>query len=751
MCLILGLLRNKFRDDKRRMLVKELHAYHRSTYMKERQAYQRRASKAVEHPSDFFSDIGDGMSCNKTKCPHNSDRYDFKPALPMHIQGQLAHGRFLHIYRSFHNLSAGSNLANHCWLHSLEIEYKKNMAATHNAFGLPDTLYHQIDGGSENTAKATLALCELLVAKRLTRKIVLSRLPVGHTHEDIDAVFGTIWTYLMNSKGVLTPQVYANVLHQAVQNKEKDVKVFDVWAVPDYQAYFKDSINPNLGHYAKGKWSQLQIIFEATDISEDHPLGVKVSHRAFCSDDVKLLKRLPKHLCTHTDVLDAVEEANSLVNDPLAGTENEMKKLIAKGEFPGIIWDTDIANITDQQFADAENVRIGEAETARVAANSGARKDEDCDSWKFSLGYTPVTFLSRTYPSPGQRSCYIMQRFPQGDLQPQPFEEGSRHLLEQVNIAVIKKFGHLFPGVVGAWRQFLDDAPANDDVYDWIIDHPLDIPFRKELFGLDDAEISTENFAVAQKRADRVALARTATLSTFDDEVWMAEPSMRFTQSRAPSDVPYKRVRMVTDTSTELPPHYQDFYNDGVDSQHQEYEDSSADEADGIPRWCTVRNETMVRQYGDAKSYLGRVFKQTVSRKRTQKRSRRIAEIVEWRINKVVRKLDVLHGAIHFECIRQGNMGSSDDPVEYFECRTVMSTRKNSTFRLVPLPQERRITTRSAQRHWVYVHPITGEEIDEQTFRRQQASMRDSDCDSDDVVCMYAIYLICNLLVNCTG
>jgi hypothetical protein len=132
------------------------------------------------------------MSCNKTKCPHNSDRYDFKPALPMHIQGQLAHGRFLHIYRCFHNLSAGSNLANYCWLHSLEIEYKKNMAATHNAIGLPDTLYHQIDGGSENTAKATLALCELLVAKRLPRKVVLSRLPVGHTHEDIDAVFGTI-------------------------------------------------------------------------------------------------------------------------------------------------------------------------------------------------------------------------------------------------------------------------------------------------------------------------------------------------------------------------------------------------------------------------------------------------------------------------------------------------------------------------------------------------------------------------------
>jgi hypothetical protein len=67
-----------------------------------------------------------------------------------------------------------------------------------------------------------------------------------------------------------------------------------------------------------------------------------------------------------------------------------------------------------------------------------------------------------------------------------------------------------------------------------------------------------------------------------------------------------------------------------------------------------VRNDTIVRQYGDARSYLARVFKETLKQKR--KGSRRIAEIVEWEINRVVRKSDVLEGAIHFECIRQGGM-----------------------------------------------------------------------------------------------
>ena len=33
-------------------------------------------------------------------------------------------------------------------------------------------------------------MLELLVSKKIAKTIVLTRLPVGHTHEDIDALFG---------------------------------------------------------------------------------------------------------------------------------------------------------------------------------------------------------------------------------------------------------------------------------------------------------------------------------------------------------------------------------------------------------------------------------------------------------------------------------------------------------------------------------------------------------------------------------
>ena len=41
-CLILGFLRNKYRDDRRRDLINELHYFHRTAYMGERQTYYTR-------------------------------------------------------------------------------------------------------------------------------------------------------------------------------------------------------------------------------------------------------------------------------------------------------------------------------------------------------------------------------------------------------------------------------------------------------------------------------------------------------------------------------------------------------------------------------------------------------------------------------------------------------------------------------------------------------------------------------------
>ena len=57
----------------------------------------------------------------------------------------------------------------------------------------PEKVYIQVDGGSENSARAVFMACEHLVSRKFCPLMVLSRLPVGHTHEDIDSRFGKIW------------------------------------------------------------------------------------------------------------------------------------------------------------------------------------------------------------------------------------------------------------------------------------------------------------------------------------------------------------------------------------------------------------------------------------------------------------------------------------------------------------------------------------------------------------------------------
>jgi hypothetical protein len=112
-------------------------------------------------------------------------------AVNLHLQGIIEHGKKFVAYLTYNNINTGSNLAVHTFLLQLSLRYNESNKK------LPDLIYYQIDGGSENANKTILAICELLIARGLTKKIVVTRLPPGHTHEDIDGRFGVIWRDLV--------------------------------------------------------------------------------------------------------------------------------------------------------------------------------------------------------------------------------------------------------------------------------------------------------------------------------------------------------------------------------------------------------------------------------------------------------------------------------------------------------------------------------------------------------------------------
>ena len=240
-CMKLSKLRRTFHDARHREYVTMMHAFHRCAYMNERIEYAKRRTAAETLPSQYLSIISDGMAQNHCHLPHLGNQDTFNDPFPQHLQGVLLHGRKLKIYRTYHTVINSSSSQIHALLLALE-EVKRDEGK------LPDTIYYQIDGGPENTAKCVLAMCELIVARRLTKKIIISRLPVGHTREDIGSKFGVLWRHI-RERHINTPQEYKAHIEHSLSKPNMKCEVEDIHAIPNYKALLDKHIDPKFEGY----------------------------------------------------------------------------------------------------------------------------------------------------------------------------------------------------------------------------------------------------------------------------------------------------------------------------------------------------------------------------------------------------------------------------------------------------------------------------------------------------------------------
>ena len=186
----------------------------------------------------------------------------------------------MNIYRTYHNLQLGANAQIHSVLLALE-KVEKDEGR------IPDVVYIQIDGGPENVSKSVLGMCELLVASGVTKKIVLSRLMVGHTHEDIDSKFALIWRRI-RSAFALTMSHYKHSVESALRHDGLTSEVVDLFATPDYDKLLRPLIDKNFGRYAKrfgsNDWTVLEFTVEGIEdieLLKYFPAGVKTTYRPY--------------------------------------------------------------------------------------------------------------------------------------------------------------------------------------------------------------------------------------------------------------------------------------------------------------------------------------------------------------------------------------------------------------------------------------------------------------------------------------
>jgi hypothetical protein len=300
-------------DPQARAHIRDLSERHKIAFMGERRGYWTRRLEASSYPLLFCSTIGDGCQQTHNYCPHqgSSGAQLIHARLDVHLQGVISHGgNKFYMFRTFNNVGkVSTNIAIHSWLYALEKEMEEHGK-------LQDTVYHQIDGGNENANLITIAIAELLVHRGLTKKVstttlglflipviylifphtshtiplqvVLTRLPVGHTHEDIDARFGNLWK---NCRGehLYSPQKQAEAYEGTFGNK--NARVIDVYAVADYKTLLEPHVE-NVARMFKNmkhqQWTQHQIIVEPCKPEErggslglQFPLGVKTRYKAY--------------------------------------------------------------------------------------------------------------------------------------------------------------------------------------------------------------------------------------------------------------------------------------------------------------------------------------------------------------------------------------------------------------------------------------------------------------------------------------
>lgn len=168
----------------------------------------------------------------------------------------------------------------------------------------------------------------------------LTRLPVGHTHEDIDARFGTIWDHV-RLLTINTPNSYKDQLRASFPQSDDDhCAVIDIFWVPDYKAFFQPFIDCNLSHYSKLEDTKLQWHFEKTEDLQ-FPLGVKSTYRAFARDSVILIYDrvdIPREKLSYTGVNTGLQAVEAIIRwEPRNETTSVLEgqfQLVARPEQP---------------------------------------------------------------------------------------------------------------------------------------------------------------------------------------------------------------------------------------------------------------------------------------------------------------------------------------------------------------------------------------------------------------------------------
>lgn len=209
-------------DKKVRSEVDALLNKHLELVWQERRVYYKHRYKARRFPDKYLTVIDDGMDQKTTNIPRV--RRKTKATCNLTYVGTHLVGAILHSGQSTSGKDIYGSFDFYQWPHdpNLTASVLLNMIAKWCQFyKLPPIFYLQLDNCvKENKNQYMMWLFALLVELIVFDKIKLNFLPVGHTHEEIDAFFGVYSKHLD-----LNDAYTMDEMQEAMKNCIQNVKV----------------------------------------------------------------------------------------------------------------------------------------------------------------------------------------------------------------------------------------------------------------------------------------------------------------------------------------------------------------------------------------------------------------------------------------------------------------------------------------------------------------------------------------------
>ena len=116
----------------------------------------------------------------------------------------------------------------------------------HHKVDYLDTFYIQLDNTSANKSWTLIAGLGALTLAGIVRKIKISYLLVGHTHEDVDAVIGKVLGAIRKHDMFTYEQYYEQCRLSILKHKCRVIRVRRLIGIPDYDAIFSDFNSENV-------------------------------------------------------------------------------------------------------------------------------------------------------------------------------------------------------------------------------------------------------------------------------------------------------------------------------------------------------------------------------------------------------------------------------------------------------------------------------------------------------------------------